>query len=60
MKEEHKSKYEQKEPKYDEYYESYDAPKHYYGPNKVAVKLYEKFRSKLRPQETNANTFQFT
>jgi len=60
LKEEHKGKYE-KEPKYDdEYYASYDAPKHYYGPNKVAIKLYEKFRSKLRPQETNANTFQFT
>jgi len=47
------------EPKYDTYEkESYGYDS--YGPSKVSVKLYEKHRSKARPQEGNANTFQFT
>lgn len=42
---------------HEEYEDSYG---HSYGPEKVSIKLYEKFRSHLRPQEDNKNTFQFT
>jgi len=66
---EYKEDYEKEyyEPKYgkdkDEYYpkkEYYGKEKEGYGYGKVSVKLYEKFRSSLRPQPGNEHTFQFT
>lgn len=57
-------KYDDKyEPKYHEkeYYPDNEYKKDYYGKgSKVSVKLYEKYRSHLRPQPGNVNTFQFT
>lgn len=44
------------EPKYPEY----EKKDHYGKADKVSVKLYEKFRSSLRPQPGNEHTFQFT
>lgn len=71
--EDYEPKYEKKyapkyESEYEEKYESkeyYPEKKHYekkhsYGKEKVSVKLYEKFRSHLRPQPGHVNTFQFT
>jgi hypothetical protein len=70
--EDYEPKYEKKyAPKYESEYEEpkyedkYSEKKHYkkkhsYGKEKVSVKLYEKFRSHLRPQPGNVNTFQFT
>lgn len=57
-------KYEEKYNNAYEKHESYDKDsygKDYgYGPAKVSIKLYEKYRSKLRIQTNNPNTFQFT
>jgi len=51
-----------KEDKYeDKYYGYYDYKYDYgYGDKKVAVKLWEKSRSELRPQPLNPDTFQFS
>ena len=56
------SKYEKEDEYYPEpkYEKKGYAPKYGYAKEKVSVKLYEKFRSHLRPQPGNVNTFQFT
>lgn len=52
----------QYEDKYEKKYEDkYEKKSSYgYAKEKVSVKLFEKFRSHLRPQPGNVNTFQFT
>lgn len=56
----HYGKYDEPEPYRHGHAVHVDVPKYYYSSNKVAIKLFEKFRSKLRPQPYNPNTFQFT
>jgi hypothetical protein len=58
-----KRQYEEEEYKPEYKHEESYAPKkpsYYPRKEKVSVKLYEKFRSHLRPQPGNVNTFQFT